>query len=935
MKIKSMEEVYKIIDFEPDEEKKKVIECIEGPLLVIAGPGSGKTHAIVLRCINLLLFKKVPPEKIMLCTYTEKAAEHLKEILTNFLTKLDVDIDVNEIYTGTIHSIWADILDEYLDKAGLVKGYTILDDLTQKLFFYENSYNLFEKKYQPFANSKWGAIEVVSWYCNRITEELIDVKKMKDSKDEFDKRLAEVYDKYIGLLKENNAIDFANLQKYVYDILQKDAVRKELLEKFSYIMVDEYQDTNYIQEALFLELTKKSQNLCVVGDDDQSLYRFRGATVQNIIEFEKNFKKIEKRKLEKNYRSQPAIVNFYNDYMSEIPWEENNKSFRHKKIIMPERKDNNCASVLKFDSDSHSKIARLVKELYSNKVIEDYNQIAILLKSVAYDGPEFIEAFKKLGIDSYAPRIRGFFELKEIKAIIGSLISVFKYNPEDCWLEELGEYYKECIKSSKEITTTKAKEVIKKLNEEIANLEDKPELNSLKKGVVDLFYEILGESPFSKWVDEEVIARNIAILSDHLTKFQAYYHLPAINYSNRERTVERLFGSFIYILWKLGMDEYEDPYEIFPSGKVQILTIHQSKGLEFPIVIVNSLHKHYTIREKSREERLEKYKIRKSIETHDQKRAFDHSRMFYVAFSRARDLLILGCDKKINKRFTESYDKIPEAESSLIKPILKLKYKSIDHSQKRREFGVTSDIHAYDVCPKQYKHYAEYGFVPSRGGQFMFGSLVHNAIEEIHRYHIKNKKKELKDSDIEAIFYRIYRGLTKEGLHPLAQVFLDQALGQIKSYYKLNKELMKKIFRAEEAIHLPKEDYDMVGVIDLIRGDKGKLELLDFKAQTIPNKDLKRLEFYRFQLALYAKIIERKLKEKPHKAYIYWTSEEVDVDKRLDEVDISKTKADEAESHFDKIAKKIINKDFEVKHKPDRDTCRNCDFRYGCSYATQ
>ncbi|MFW9882478.1 MAG: ATP-dependent helicase, partial [Candidatus Thorarchaeota archaeon] len=815
MKIRSMMDVYKILDFNPNDEQKEIVETINGPVLIIAGPGSGKTYTLVLRCINLLLFEKISPEKIMLCTFTEKAAASLRDKLHQALIKLDVEVDINEIFLGTIHSIWANILDEYLDKLDIGKGYNILDDFTQKLFIYENSYKIFGRKYKPFASSKWGTIKILCEYFNRITEELIDVKKVEESKDEYDKRLARVYKRYIDLLKKENKVDYANLQKFVYDLLQKPVIKKELINKFSHIMVDEYQDTNYIQEVLFLELTKKNKNLCIVGDDDQSLYRFRGATVQNIIEFENHFKGVKKVKLEKNYRSQPGIVDFYNNFMSEISWEdEKGKKFRHKKIIMPIKKDNNCESVLKFNSNIYSKTANFIKKLYINKVINDYNQVAILLKSVSYDGPEFISALKKEGIASYAPRVRGFLNLDEIMAIMGALIIIFEFNPNSCWKDELVDYYKNCMKVLKKIVNNKTIKKLKKINEEIKTLEDTKELNSLKKGVVDLFYEILGYSPFCDWIDDEIKARNIAILSDYLTKFQEYYYMPVINYYNREKIIKMFFNSFFYALWDIGIDEYEDPYEIFPSGKVQLLTIHQSKGLEFPIVIVNSLHKLYKISQKSREERLDKYKVRKSVESHEMKRRLDHSRLFYVAFSRAKDLLILCCDKKINDRFKNSWGKIPETKQHLIKPILKLKYEEVKHLPIRKQFGVTSDIHVYDVCPKQYKYYVDFGFTPSRGGQFMFGTLVHTTIEEIHKYHLKNKKKELKEKHIEAIFDRIYRNLTRSGTHPLAEVFRNMALSQIKSYYKLNKNIMNKIIKAEEPIHFPRDNYDMVGVID-------------------------------------------------------------------------------------------------------------------------
>jgi DNA helicase-2/ATP-dependent DNA helicase PcrA len=218
----------------------------------------------------------------------------------------------------------------------LVKGYEVLDELTQQLFLHEHFYDVIGTP-EPFSKSKWGAIRQAVKYFTKITEDLVNVDQMEKSGNDL-ARIARRYKRYEKALKENISVDFAHLQSIVLELLDNPRVGPMLRQKFSYIMVDEYQDTNYIQERTFLKLSEGSRNICVVGDEDQSLYRFRGATVQNFLHFPKNFRNISITRLEENYRSTPRIVDFVNDFIGDIDWHDvDGKAFRFDKKIHPTR----------------------------------------------------------------------------------------------------------------------------------------------------------------------------------------------------------------------------------------------------------------------------------------------------------------------------------------------------------------------------------------------------------------------------------------------------------------------------------------------------------------------------------------------------------------------------------------------------------------------
>ena len=321
--------------------QQEIVGHDQGPLLVIAGPGSGKTFSLVLRTMNLLLLGKAKPREIVPCTFTEKAAFELRDRTAAAARKLGYSADLSELKATTIHGYCNRLIQLHRHRTPLGNNFETLDDLTQLLFLYDNFAEVVGKDTVPPYlgrwSTKWTAIEGLRDYFNKVTEELVDSKGLTSSADTFLAGLGAAYEAYCRLLLANNRLDFAHQQKLAYGLLTDPNVSGAITAGVKYVMVDEYQDTNYIQEQLLLKLAEPTGNLCVVGDEDQSLYRFRGATVRNILEFQERLPNTQVVKLTVNYRSHPGIIKAYDHWMASANW-TNPKGlpFRYDKTITPD-----------------------------------------------------------------------------------------------------------------------------------------------------------------------------------------------------------------------------------------------------------------------------------------------------------------------------------------------------------------------------------------------------------------------------------------------------------------------------------------------------------------------------------------------------------------------------------------------------------------------
>ena len=429
----------------PNPQQQEAIHITEGPLLIIAGPGSGKTFTLVERIYHLISEHDIPPERIFVSTFTEKAAAELITRVSKRLAEDDITVNLNEMYIGTFHSICLRFLEENRDFTRLKRSFTVLDQFDQHYFLYRHlfDYQEIEGSEHIIKSQGWrGAANLMTW-VNKVSEEALDLEDLLNAPEPDVQALGRCYQQYQKHLEEENYLDFATIQLEALRLLEgHPEILNEIRDKIRYLMVDEYQDTNTIQERILFKLAAPDFNLCVVGDDDQGLYRFRGATIRNILEFPQNDFSgavCQQVKLTTNYRSHPDIIEFYNEWMdaSNTPdfpgWIADGKAFRYEKEIVPNPENEfvEMPTVMKVSGDEvsenwHEEVLAFLYRLRNSSALTDWNQVAFLFRSVKNAKVVALaEALEAGGISVYSPRSNQFFDRREIRLMIGALISLF------------------------------------------------------------------------------------------------------------------------------------------------------------------------------------------------------------------------------------------------------------------------------------------------------------------------------------------------------------------------------------------------------------------------------------------------------------------------------------------------------------------------------
>jgi DNA helicase-2/ATP-dependent DNA helicase PcrA len=929
---------------ELSDSQREVVGHTDGPLLVIAGPGSGKTFSIVLRALNLLLLGKTNPTGLILCTFTEKAAFEMRDRLGAAAQKVGYSGDLSELRISTIHGLCNRVLTQYRHRTHLGHNYETLDELTQLLFIFDHFDEIMGAPQDGLHlgrwKTRWTAIDGVRPYFDKITEELVDCSVLSESSDSFIKALANAYSAYEQKLREENRVDFAHLQRWFLDLLAVEDVAKVITRDIKYVLVDEYQDTNYVQEQLLLKLAERSRNICVVGDEDQSLYRFRGATVRNILEFPKRFAGCRILKLTTNYRSHRGIVEAYDKWMSSADWSNPvGTSFRYDKTIEadPSVVYPKYPAVFSIwgenEADEAARFGDLVGFLKDHGVIEDYSQVALLLHSVRqeHSGP-FLSALESRGIRAFCPRARAYFEADEIRLMVGCFAILFGW-----YGQGRGEVFGSVAELAKYIDSAivdlgsrfgGAKPLAGALRDGVKEIAGLKVGEALDVRPADYFYRLLAIEPFASAVKNENQARRLAILSQLLNVFQNYYHYTVVTHRNREILRFALFNSFLRLLHDGGINEYEDPDRPFPKEHVQVMTIHQAKGLEFPVVVVGSLDKQLSTQKKVDRD-LSSFYHRPPFETEERITLFDRMRLHYVAFSRAQKVLVLTSAEQPKAHFATIWQGLPQWPYVQQDILAAQRFVSRDRMPVKRTYSFTGDLKLYETCPRQYQFFREYDFTPSRSAVIFFGLLVHQTIEEIHRMVLDGKLAELSDARIRELFERSFHFLTLSDVRPIGKVAREAAFRQIMNYFRQNQDEMQRVIQTEVDVSLEKDGYILMGKVDLLLGGDGKLEILDFKSSSRPVDSPELIAAYERQLCVYAHILERRYGKRAERLLLYWTAEERKAD-ALMEIPYKAELVDQAGLEFDEVVAKIQAGDFEIKKVPEAGICKECDLRSLC-----
>ena len=398
-----------------DQGQLEIIGHLDGPVRGIAGPGSGKTLAVALRGVNILVRGSARPEELVLCTYSRAAARELRRRFITLARAAGCTGDLSRVRIGTIHGLCRRILRSHARLAGLPPQFAVLNEDEQGRLLHRHFDDVFGPDLDILEGEGWRwreprlVVRHGGKYFERICDELIDPGELVRSGDPFHAALGQCYLRYRDLLLDEGSADFDHLQRWTAELLEGRRIAGPVSDGILHLVCDEYQDTSAVQEMLLLRLSRSHGNLCVVGDDDQSIYRFRGASARNLLEFPDHFPDCHTVELSVNHRSHPAIVDFYNQWMA-TPADWSNpdalwRPFRHPKSITPHgpagRRDYPAVIAVagRDVRDEGRQLAELLLLLKHRRVIAQYDQVVLLLHSVT--GPAavgYMDALERAGI---------------------------------------------------------------------------------------------------------------------------------------------------------------------------------------------------------------------------------------------------------------------------------------------------------------------------------------------------------------------------------------------------------------------------------------------------------------------------------------------------------------------------------------------------------
>lgn len=603
-----------------NERQQQAVKHTDGPLLIVAGAGSGKTRVLTYRIAYLIQQGKAHPGEILALTFTNKAAREMKDRIHKLIGD-----EAQKLWMGTFHSVFSKILRFEAEKIGFTSNYSIYDtDDSQnaiKQILRENNYD--PKEIQPrtihrrISDAK-NQLILPGHYQERFVHSTLD------------DITARMYEIYVKRLKQHNAMDFDDL---LIKPIELFAEHKDVLEKYQdrykYILIDEYQDTNHAQYKVTNMLASKYKNLCVVGDDAQSIYSFRGADITNILNFKKDYENAVEIPLEQNYRSTKAILKAADSIIKQ-------NSGQLDKTLWTDNDTGETITVLdNYDErDEANRVANYINELKMRKGYQ-FNEFAILYRT-NYQSRVFEETLRRKGITYQLVGGLSFYSRKEIKDVMAYLTLLSNPDDDTNLLRIINEPSRGIGNKSLHDLTSRARETGQSLWKILKNVEKadlyKPAENSVKEFVEmiqelksdlengvslsEVTKKLLEKSGYMKALVEENSPKSMS-RRENIIELQN-----AISYFQKNTKNPKLSSFLQEISLITDTDKYDED-----KPAVTLMTVHAAKGLEFPVVFVVGL-----------EEELFPVGSRNNEDVDIE----EERRLFYVAITRAEDQLFFS-----------------------------------------------------------------------------------------------------------------------------------------------------------------------------------------------------------------------------------------------------------------------------------------------------
>jgi len=957
---------------ELDPEQKRAVTHGGGPLIIIAGAGTGKTKVITHRIAFLISSKIAKPEEILAVTFTEKAANEMEERVD-----LLIPYSYSFVEISTFNSFGERVLRDYGIEIGYPSDFKLLDDVEQAIFFREHLFEFPLDYYRPLS-SPTRYIQDILLAIKRLKQE--DIKPQDymeyaerfehEASDEIERErarkhleMARIYKAYQDRLEAEGRIDFEDQVVLVVDLLRK---RPSILEffqgKYKHILVDEFQDTNYIQFELLKLLAAKHRNLTVVGDDDQSIFRFRGASLANIRNFRTIYPDYKKVVLTKNYRStQPILDSAYKLIQQNNPHRLEVQEEIDKTLKSSITYGGKSIHMLTFDTLSHE--ADRVAEIINERAKKGFrfSDMAILVRRNA-DADPFLRALNMKGIPFRFSGSRGLYTQEEVKVLVAFIKALTDFeDSKSLFYLALSEVYQVDPYELTALTNHAHKKnlslhsVFNKVHQErnpvilSASI-----IKKIKRIVTDLMYFVhsassqnagrvvysfLEKSGYLKSLvkqadlDSELKIKNIRIFFDKIRKFSELTEDDSI-YS---------FAQHLDLLQQVGDNPSTAEAEL-EEDAVNVLTVHKAKGLEFPVVFMVSL---IADRFPGRQQR-EKIPIPGEILKEDlpegENYLQEERRLFYVGMTRAKKLLYLTWArdyglkrlKKVSPFVLEALDlpSLPDEvqRTSALEEIKR--YASYmpksSTSLKVEEKGILAlsftQVDDYLTCPLRYKfrHIMRIPVLPHHN--LVFGRVLHNTIH-LYLRNMMNGKRMSENDLLQAYEERwVNDGFLSREHEEMRKKVGEEAL---RLFYRRHESSTILPQFLEKSFKLLLDDVKFTGRWDRVDYLQDGAVIIDFKAAAIKGqKEADKRARESLQMDMYAYSFVNTQEVPLIETQLYFLESGI-----IGHAEKGDTELERAEEKIRQAEMGIRSQDFLAK--PDWHNCSFCDFRTICpdSYA--
>lgn len=994
---------------------KEQIEAVthsDGPLLIVAGAGTGKTTVVTQRVAWLISKKKLKPEEILVLTFTDKAAGEMEERVDKLLP-----LGYTDLWVSTFHSFAERILKTHALDIGLPLDFKLINQTDAWMLVRKNLDKFKLDYYRPVGNptkfihallqhfSRCKDEEIYPENYLQYAEELkLNLDNMENSRgkaapadkgaltgdflqDDFGEitRLNEVanaYHVYQQILLENNSLDFGDLINYTLKLFkQRPNLLKKYQEQFKYILVDEFQDTNWAQYELIKLIAGEPANITVVGDDDQSIYKFRGASVSNILNFKKDYPQALEIFLTKNYRSPQKVLDLAYNFIQlnnpdrlEIKLSDANKKLSKK--LTSQKKDSGLVEYNFFSSlaEEVGKVADKIIELKEKDKEADWNDFAILVR--ANDAAnDFMAELESRQIPQQFMAARGLYQKPVVRDIVNYLRLLDDYRESPALYRvlsmpifKISQYqisnlmYWAGRKNWSLFEILRNISVIKNVEPDTASQIsklitwiDKHSSLAKEKSVWEVILAFLTDSGYLEFIKELAPLQTRQIFNE-LNQFGKKVSHFCKNSNNNK--VSDWLDEFEMELDSGDTGSLEWDVESGPES-VKIMTIHGAKGLEFKYVFVpNLVDKRFPTIKRSDPIELPDDLVKEILPEGDA-HLQEERRLFYVALTRAGKGLFLsggkdygGMRSKKPSRFIVELglvenniegkenlsDTKPDQQNfNTAKSRVKNNKKSPELEKIPERFSFTQ-LKAFSSCPLQYK-YAHILRIPVRGKPtFSFGKTIHSTLQKFF---------ELVRSQAQAEQPDLFSSTGKKSKNPQAsekdlldiyeKCWIDDWFDdkkQEKDYKEKGKNALKVFYKdwsvskkipeyLEKGFNLKIDDYTIRGVIDRIdRASDGGLEIIDYK--TGRSKDLTKIDASnKMQLLIYQIAVSQIFSSEPKSLTFYYIEDNQRATFLGSEKEIEKVKLE-----INNIVTKIREGNFQAT--PSLHVCKYCDFKEIC-----